>query len=137
MDEPLTSPSLRALNYSFHAMVDRSRANPAPTLAERLDRLARLRAVVADNEERFRQAISADFGHRSAVETTIAETLLVFSEVRHAMKHLKKWMAPQRVATALQFMPARNRLMAQPLGVVGIIAPWNYPLTRGKGSTGG
>jgi coniferyl-aldehyde dehydrogenase len=37
-------------------------------------------------------------------------------------------MAPQRVSTALQFMPARNRLMPQPLGVVGIIAPWNYPL---------
>ena len=54
--------------------------------AERLDRLARLRAVVADNEERFRQAISADFGHRSAVETNIAETMMVFSEIRHADK---------------------------------------------------
>ncbi|MGX4774337.1 coniferyl aldehyde dehydrogenase [Bradyrhizobium guangdongense] len=109
-------------------MVARSRAEPAPACAARLDRLARLRAVVADNEERFRQAISADFGHRSAVETTIAEAMMVFSEIRHATKHLKSWMAPQRVATALQFLPARNRLMPQPLGVVGIIAPWNYPL---------
>jgi coniferyl-aldehyde dehydrogenase len=41
---------------------------------------------------------------------------------------LKKWMAPQRIATTLQFAPAKNRLMPQPLGVVGIIAPWNYPL---------
>src|SRR5262249_4415442 len=48
--------------------------------------------------------------------------------IRHATKHLKKWMAPQRVATALQFMPAKNRLIPQPLGVVGVIAPWNYPL---------
>lgn len=122
------SAPLRALEDAFHAMLARSRAEPAPDLAERLDRLARLRAVVADNEERFRQAISADFGHRSAVETTIAETMLLFSEIRHATKHLKTWMAPQRVATALQFLPARNRLMPQPLGVVGIIAPWNYPL---------
>jgi coniferyl-aldehyde dehydrogenase len=128
MDQCLTSAPLQALDDSFHAMAKRSRAEPAPTLAERLDRLARLRAAVADNEERFKQAISADFGHRSAVETTIAETLLVFSEIRHATKHLKSWMAPQRVPTALQFMPARNRLIAQPLGVVGIIAPWNYPL---------
>jgi coniferyl-aldehyde dehydrogenase len=128
MDQSLTSAPLQALDDSFHAMVKRSRAEPAPTLAERLDLLARLRAVVADNEDRFKQAISADFGHRSAVETTIAETLLVFSEIRHATKHLKSWMAPQRVPTALQFMPARNRLIPQPLGVVGIIAPWNYPL---------
>lgn len=128
LNRPLASAPLAALNESFQAMVARSRAEPAPDCAARLDRLARLRAVVAATEERFRQAISADFGHRSAVETTIAETMMVFSEIRHASKHLKSWMAPQRVATALQFLPARNRLMPQPLGVVGIIAPWNYPL---------
>ena len=52
----------------------------------------------------------------------------MLGEIRHASKHLKNWMAPRRVATALQFIPARNRLIPQPLGVVGIIAPWNYPL---------
>lgn len=128
LDRPLASTPLAALTDSFQAMVARSRAEPAPDCAARLDRLARLRAVVADNEERFRQAISADFGHRSAIETTFAETMMVFSEIRHASKHLKSWMAPQRVATALQFLPARNRLIPQPLGIVGIIAPWNYPL---------
>ena len=128
LDRSPASAPLRALADAFHAMIARSRAEPAADLAERLDRLARLRAVVADNEERFRQAISADFGHRSAVETTIAETMMVYSEIRHATKHLKSWMAPQRIATALQFLPARNRLIPQPLGVVGIIAPWNYPL---------
>jgi coniferyl-aldehyde dehydrogenase len=59
----LTNGPLQALEKTFQAMVARSRAEPAPDLTERLDRLARLRAVVADNEERFRQAISADFGH--------------------------------------------------------------------------
>jgi coniferyl-aldehyde dehydrogenase len=97
-------------------------------LAERLDRLARLRTAISENEARFEQAISADFGHRSRTETSIAETMLVLGEIKHATRHLKKWMAPQRVSTALQFMPARNRLIPQPLGVVGIIAPWNYPL---------
>jgi coniferyl-aldehyde dehydrogenase len=128
MDRSLASAPQRALDDAFHVMIARSRAEPAPDLALRLDRLARLRAVVADNEERFRQAISADFGHRSAVETTIAEIMMLYGEVRHASKHLKSWMAPQRIATALQFLPARNRLLPQPLGVVGIIAPWNYPL---------
>jgi coniferyl-aldehyde dehydrogenase len=128
MDQSLKSPGQRALDDAFHAMFELSRTTPAPTLAERLDRLARLRTVVADNERRFEQAISADFGHRSPTETTIAETMLVLGEIKHAAKHLKKWMAPQRIPTALQFMPAKNRLMPQPLGVVGIIAPWNYPL---------
>jgi coniferyl-aldehyde dehydrogenase len=128
MDQPLKSPGQRALDDAFHAMFELTRTRPAPALAERLDALARLRAVISNNESRFEAAISADFGHRSATETTIAETLLVLGEIRHAAKHLKKWMAPQRVSTALQFMPAKNRLMPQPLGVVGIIAPWNYPL---------
>jgi len=128
MDQSLKSPPLRALDEAFHATLEASRAEPLPTLEERLDRLRRLRALVGDNETRFEQAISADFGHRSQIETLFAETLFVLGEIRHATRHLKKWMAPQRIATALQFMPAKNRLMAQPLGVVGVIAPWNYPL---------
>jgi coniferyl-aldehyde dehydrogenase len=132
MEQPLKSAGQSgrdsALDSAFHAMFELSRTRPAPDLAERLDRLARLRAVISGNEARFEQAISADFGHRSRTETAIAETLLVQGEIRHAARHLKQWMAPRRVATALQFMPAKNRLIPQPVGVVGIIAPWNYPL---------
>jgi coniferyl-aldehyde dehydrogenase len=128
MDQPLKSPGQSALENAFHAMFELSRTKPAPTLTMRLDRLARLRAAISENESRFEQAISADFGHRSKTETAIAETLLVLGEIKHAAKHLKSWMAPQRVSTALQFMPAKNRLIPQPVGVVGIIAPWNYPL---------
>ncbi|MCW5192400.1 aldehyde dehydrogenase family protein, partial [Burkholderia cenocepacia] len=100
----------------------------APTLQARLDRLRRLRAALTENEARFAAAISADFGHRSTVETAIAETMLVLGEIKHAAKHLKGWMAPERIPTTVQFAPAKNRLIPQPLGVVGIIAPWNYPL---------
>ena len=128
MDQPVKSPGQHALEDAFHRIFELTRTAPAPTLAERLDRLARLKAAISDNEFRFEQAISADFGHRCPTETAIAETLLVLGEIKHAAKHLKKWMAPQRVSTALQFMPAKNRLIPQPLGVVGIIAPWNYPL---------
>jgi coniferyl-aldehyde dehydrogenase len=128
MDQPLKSPGQSVLDDAFHRQFELSRSMPAPTLAERLDRLARLRAAISENETLFEQAISADFGHRSRTETAVAETMLVLGEIKHAAKHLKKWMAPQRVSTALQFMPAKNRLIPQPLGVVGIIAPWNYPL---------
>jgi coniferyl-aldehyde dehydrogenase len=128
MDQSLKSPGLSALDNAFHAMFDASRAEPAPTLDQRVDRLMRLRAAIAENEARFEAVISADFGHRSATETTIAETLFLLGEIKHAARHVKTWIAPRRIATALQFMPAKNRLIPQPLGVVGIIAPWNYPL---------
>jgi coniferyl-aldehyde dehydrogenase len=128
VDQPLKTPGINALENAFHRLIELSRNEPAPPLSLRLDRLKRLRAVVTENERRFEQAISADFGHRSAIETAIAETMFVLTEIRHATKHLKKWMAPQRISTALQFAPATNRLLPQPLGVVGIIAPWNYPL---------
>ena len=99
---------------AFHQLIELSRAEPAPGLALRLDRLTRLRAAVTENEARFEAAISADFGHRSKTETVIAEIMMVLGEIKHAAKHLKKWMAPQRIATALQFMPAKNRLLPQP-----------------------
>src|ERR1700712_3654614 len=128
MDQPLESKVCEALGGAFDRMAALSRADPAPTLPERLDRLARLRATITENESAFEQAISADFGHRCATETAIAETMLVLGEIKHAAKHLKSWMKPQRVATALQFLPAKNCLITQPVGVVGIISPWNYPL---------
>jgi coniferyl-aldehyde dehydrogenase len=128
MDQSLKSPGQSALDEAFHAMFELSRTQAEPTLAQRLDRLARLRALVSDNEAAFQAAISADFGHRCATETLFAETMFLLGEIKHTTRHLKKWMAPRRIATALQFMPAKNRLIPQPLGVVGIIAPWNYPL---------
>lgn len=116
------------LEDGFRRMVALSRHAPPPALAERLDRLRRLRAMLAEAESRFATAISADFGQRSQIETVLAEVLFVQGEIRHAMRRLKRWMAPQRIPTQLQFFPAHNRLVPQPLGVVGIIAPWNYPL---------
>jgi coniferyl-aldehyde dehydrogenase len=128
MDQSLKSPAAAALDDAFHTMITASRSAPPPPLATRLDRLKRLRTMLADNEKRLEQAISADFGHRCAVETTIAETLFLQAEIKHTLKMLPRWMTARRIATSLQFWPARNRLIPQPLGVVGIIAPWNYPL---------
>ena len=128
MDQPLKTPDLTALDDAFQALHDASRAEPAADLALRLDRLKRLRTAVAKNEKRFAEAISADFGHRSTVETTIAETLFLLTEIKHAKGHLRGWMTPRPIPTMVQFWPAKNRLFPQPLGVIGIIAPWNYPL---------
>jgi coniferyl-aldehyde dehydrogenase len=98
-----------------------------PSIAARQDRLDRLAAMNEKHGTRIIEAIDADFGHRSAHETRMAELVLMGAAIRHARRHLKGWMRTRRVPTALHYLPASNRLMRQPLGVVGIVAPWNYP----------
>jgi coniferyl-aldehyde dehydrogenase len=103
-------------------------ADPAPAYALRLDRLQRLDALLEKHGEHFTALVSQDFGNRSAVETRLTELLPVRGGIRHARRHLRAWMRPRRVATALAFWPGRSRLLVQPRGVVGIVSPWNYPL---------
>ena len=99
-----------------------------PSVATRRDRLERLRRVVTQDESRFVAAIERDFGHRSAHETRLAELYIVGAEARHAIRRLSRWMKPRRVATPWHLLPASARIMHQPVGVVGIISPWNYPV---------
>jgi coniferyl-aldehyde dehydrogenase len=74
-------------------------------------------------------AISADYGHRSRHETLLAEMFPAVDGIDHALKHLRGWMKPQRRAVDWRnFFGARNRVIPQPLGVVGVIVPWNFPL---------
>jgi len=108
-------------------------AQRAPDAATRIARLDRLLQLVDANEAAFAEAIDADFGGRSAHETRLAELFVVRAGIRHARATLRRWMAPRRVRTDLHFLPGHNRLMPQPLGVVGIVSPWNYPLQLSLG----
>jgi coniferyl-aldehyde dehydrogenase len=105
-----------------------SRADMSPSRSVREDRLRRLARLIETHSEQFAASISEDFGVRSATEIRITETMLLQSGIRHAVRHLARWMKPQRVATALAYRPGRSMMIRQPLGVVGIISPWNYPL---------
>lgn len=103
-------------------------ANPNSSWAERKSMLIKLGEIINANEQKFQQAISEDFGNRSFTETTIAEMAIIHGGIKHALKHTQKWMRTRKAPTAMQFKPASNKIMPQPLGVVGIISPWNYPL---------
>ncbi|HEU0097553.1 MAG TPA: coniferyl aldehyde dehydrogenase [Allosphingosinicella sp.] len=105
-----------------------SRQGPAANLALRKDRLRRLREVVAGNEAPLAEAISRDFGVRSRTETELLEIVPTLNAIRHARKHLAHWMRPERRRVDPLFQPASARVRHEPLGVVGIISPWNYPL---------
>jgi coniferyl-aldehyde dehydrogenase len=101
---------------------------PFMPLQQRLDLLAKLESLLAENQDAIADAISRDFGHRSRHETKILEIFPSLSGLRHTRRQLKKWMKPQRRHVSLHFAGAQNRVLPQPKGVVGIIAPWNYPL---------
>jgi coniferyl-aldehyde dehydrogenase len=105
-----------------------SRQGMAPDAGLRRDRLERLRALVADNETAFAEAISKDFGTRSRTETELLEIVPTVNAIRHARKNLERWMRPERRWVDPLFQPASARVRHEPLGVIGIISPWNYPL---------
>lgn len=116
------------LTARFDRLHLRSRAQPATPWEERRDRLQRLRHLLLRHRDGIAAAISADFGNRSQHETQFLEVFTSLQAVDHALAHGKQWMQPQVRPTAIWFKPAGNRVLPQPLGVVGIITPWNYPL---------
>src|SRR5450830_496295 len=101
-------------------------AHPIPSLAERKADLLKLQAFIRDNREALVQAVNADYGNRSRHETLFTEIFPVIDGVDHTLKHLKKWMKPQKRAIDIRnFLGAQNRVVPQPLGFVGCIVPWN------------
>ncbi|UPY38013.1 aldehyde dehydrogenase family protein [Sediminicoccus sp. KRV36] len=100
----------------------------APDLGQRRALLAELRRVVLKHAQAVADAAQADYGARSAEDTFLADVLLVADACNHARRHLRRWARPRRAAVPFPFFPARAWTECVPKGVVGIMAPWNYPL---------
>lgn len=125
---------MRAL---FDAQHHASRAQIDVPLALRLDRLQRMRALIDVHGAALAEAVQADFGVRSSRLTEIADFFVLRALLGDLEKHTGAWMKPRRVRTPIYLQPARAHIQRQPLGVIGVIGPWNYPLqlTLGPAAT--
>jgi acyl-CoA reductase-like NAD-dependent aldehyde dehydrogenase len=99
-----------------------------PSLASRRAALGQLGRLLRDHADDLAEAISTDFGNRSRHESRLLELFPAQAAIADAQRHLRRWMKPQRHWASRWFLPARCEIRPQPLGVVGIIVPWNYPL---------
>lgn len=104
------------------------RRNAYPSLTERKENLKRLKRLLLANEDRLIAAIDEDFSCRSADETKIAELMPAVQGINYALKNLGDWIKPSKRHVSVLFQPASNKVVYQPVGVVGIVVPWNYPL---------
>jgi coniferyl-aldehyde dehydrogenase len=113
-------PTLERLRAAWSADI--------PAYRQRREDLQRLRAAIARDIDAMDAAIQADFGHRSTHENLVSEVMIVLAEIDHAIAQLRRWMRPRRVPVGWRFWPARAEIRPMPVGVVGIISPWNYPV---------
>ncbi len=102
--------------------------HPYPSIDERRANLDTVERILVDNADAIADAINADFGHRAAEESKLLELFNCVDGIRAAKKKLAKWMAPQHRHVGILFATAKNRLIPQPKGVIGLVSPWNYPL---------
>lgn len=105
-----------------------SRSDPLPEASRREHDLDALHDLILGNADALASAVSADFGGRSRHETRLLEIFPCLEAIRHARSRVRRWMRPERRPVSLWFQPGRAGVVWQPLGAVGIVVPWNYPI---------
>ena len=117
---------------AMRATLERQRqafvAEGPPTIAVRRNRIDRLLALVLDNADAFVDAMSADYGTRPKTGSLFTEILGMISVIEHTRSHVPQWMRARKLMRAARLFGLKAEVQPSPLGVVGIIGPWNFPL---------
>ncbi|GAA4817601.1 aldehyde dehydrogenase [Marinicella pacifica] len=111
----------------MHTQLNKMQALPPICLDRRLERLQALYQTIQQNKQNIINAINSDYGHRAAGETLLAEVLVNLEDIKHTIKHLPRWAKADQWTADWKFWPSRCAIVPEAKGVVGIMAPWNYP----------
>ena len=103
-------------------------AAPNPNYATRVEQLTRLKAAILQFQTPLVEALSQDYGHRSIDDSLISDIMPVINNINYSLKNLKKWLKPSARHAGILLAPAKITVHYQPLGVIGIIVPWNFPV---------
>lgn len=122
------SPSTEDLNSVLARMKDAQQRSGSPSHATRIASLEKLEAALLRRKDAIVSAISKDFGHRSSHESLSGEVWAVENAIKHAKVNLREWMEPSPREVGWVFLPSSAQVLPQPVGVVGVISPWNYPV---------
>ncbi len=122
-----TQPSPSLINH-FEALKKDFSQSPYLPIAERLALLKQLRERMVILEDELVQAVSKDFGYRTAFDTLLGDIVPTMQALAHMIKKLPHWSKPSRRSVGLSLWPSKASVCYQPKGVVGVIAPWNYPI---------
>lgn len=121
------SDSVAGLQAQFEAKKAAYKSKPYPTFAERKDVLLKLKASIIKHEQEIYDAMKKDYGYRSEFDTFMADVLSSVMMIKFTLGRLKKWMKPSKRHAGLMLSPSTVTVHYQPLGVVGVITPWNFP----------
>ncbi|MCF2856096.1 aldehyde dehydrogenase family protein [Pseudoalteromonas sp. SMS1] len=103
-------------------------AQPYTSCALRVEKLAALKSAIIQNKDELVVAAQSDFSHRAEFDTVMADMVPAVNHIGHISRNLHQWMKPDQRSAGIEFFPSKTYVEYVPKGVVGIIAPWNYPV---------
>lgn len=127
------SPDKFSLPEQLVRLKQACQAQPMPSLAQRRSRLTALKSALLAHKQALCDALALDYGQRSDYDSLVADILPCVMQINYSLKRLKGWMRPVRRHPSLLLAPARVEVHYQPLGVVGIMVPWNFPVMLSLG----
>ncbi|MFC2134157.1 aldehyde dehydrogenase family protein, partial [Bacteroidota bacterium] len=122
----MTESSKKEIARVFELQHEHQKNLRATTYKERKAKLKKLLKAVYNRTDEIEEALYKDF-RKSPSEAKLIEIYNLVREIKHAIRHLKEWMAPEQVYPAITFIGSKNRILFEPKGVVLVISPWNYP----------
>ena len=127
------SPDKFSLPEQVNRLKQACQAHPMPSLEQRRNRLSALKGALLAHKQPLCDALALDYGQRSDYDSLVADILPCVMQINYSLKRLKGWMRPARRHPGLLLAPARVEVHYQPLGVIGIMVPWNFPVMLSLG----